>query len=136
MRNFMQSIPDSLYESAKIDGAGDFMVYRRIILPLSTSSLATIGLFQALGYWNEWYNAMLFFQDRDMFPLQLFLKNMLSSTNVIELVKSGINVPRDMVPSEAMKMAMAVVAIGPVVLFYPFIQRFLIAGITVGAVKG
>ncbi|NLG24580.1 MAG: carbohydrate ABC transporter permease, partial [Clostridiales bacterium] len=76
MRNFMQSIPDSLYESAKIDGAGDFRIYLSIILPLSASSLATIGLFQALAYWNEWYNAMLFFQDRDMFPLQLFLKNM------------------------------------------------------------
>lgn len=135
MRNFMKSIPDSLVESGKIDGAGDFYIYLRIILPLAGPALATIGLFTALSYWNEWYNAMLFVQDRSLHPLQLFLKNMLSSKNIIELVKSGINVSKDMIPTESMKMAMAVIATGPVLLFYPFAQKYFVSGLTVGAVK-
>lgn len=134
-RNFMKSIPDALYEAAKIDGAKDFMIYRKIIMPLSTPALATIGLFQALAYWNEWYNAMLFIQKKELFPLQLFLKNMLDSSNLSTLVKSGVTISRDLIPTEGMKMAMAVVAIGPVILFYPFVQKYFVMGITVGAVK-
>lgn len=135
MRNFMKSIPDSLYESAKIDGAGDFRIFIRIVLPLSKASLATVGLFQALTYWNEWYNGMLFLQNEDLFPLQLFLRNMLNSQNIMNLVKSGVNISRDMIPTEGMKMAMAVLAMGPVLFFYPFVQRYFVAGMTVGSVK-
>lgn len=134
-RNFMKSIPDALYEAAKIDGAKDFTIYRKIIMPLSTPALATIGLFQALAYWNEWYNAMLFIQKQDLFPLQLFLKNMLDSANLTTLVKSGVVISRDLIPTEGMKMAMAVVAIGPVILFYPFVQKYFVMGITIGSVK-
>ena len=135
-RNFLRSVPDSLYESARIDGSGDFAIYIKIIMPLSTPAIATIGLFQALAYWNEWYNSMLFLQKQELFPLQLFLKNMLSSTNIAALVKSGVTISRDMIPTEGMKMAMAVVAIGPVVLFYPFVQKHFVSGIMLGAVKG
>lgn len=134
-RNFMKSIPDALYEVAKIDGANAFTVYWRIIMPLSVPALATIGLFQALTYWNEWYNASLFIQKSDLFPLQLFLKNMLDTNKLTALIKSGITVSQDMIPTEGMKMAMAVVATGPVILFYPFVQKYFVMGIMIGAVK-
>ncbi|HCM12984.1 MAG TPA: sugar ABC transporter permease, partial [Lachnospiraceae bacterium] len=81
MKNFMKSIPDSLYESAAIDGAGDFRIYWQIFLPLSKPSLATVGLFSALGFWNEWYNAMLYIQTPSKFPLQYFLQKIVSQAN-------------------------------------------------------
>lgn len=136
IRNFMKSIPDSLYESAKIDGAGDFRIYWQIVLPLSVPALATIGLFQALGYWNEWYNAMLYIQSPNKYPLQFFLQNMMASSNISNLVSQGMQIDLASIPTESMKMAMAVVATGPVILFYPFVQKYFVGGLTIGAVKG
>ncbi|MDF2473416.1 MAG: sugar transporter permease [Anaerocolumna sp.] len=136
MRNFMKSIPDSLYESAAIDGAGDFRIYWQIYMPLSTPSLATIGLFLALGYWNEWYNAMLYIQSQNKFPLQFFLQKIVSQANVQLLVQQGAVINNMDLPSESIKMATAVVAIGPIILLYPFVQKYFISGLTVGAVKG
>ncbi|MFC4100268.1 carbohydrate ABC transporter permease [Paenibacillus xanthanilyticus] len=137
MKSFVRSIPHAITESAKIDGAGDFTIFMRLILPMTTPALATIGLFIALGYWNEWYNAMLFLSpDVKYRPLQLFLYNVITSADFIRNSAASSNVtPRD-VPLESMKMATAVVATGPVILFYPFVQRYFIKGITVGAVKG
>lgn len=136
IRNFMKSIPDSLYESAKIDGAGDFRIYWQIVIPLSVPALATIGLFQALGYWNEWYNAMLYIQNQEKYPLQYFMQNMLAASNISNLISLGVQVDISQIPTESMKMAMAVVVTGPVVLFYPFVQRYFVSGLTIGAVKG
>jgi putative aldouronate transport system permease protein len=104
---------------------------------MTTPALATIGLFIALGYWNEWYNAMLFLSpDMKYRPLQLFLYNVITSADFIKNSSASSNVPLRDMPLESMKMATAVVATGPVILFYPFIQRYFIKGITVGAVKG
>jgi putative aldouronate transport system permease protein len=137
MKSFVTSIPHAITESAKMDGAGDFKIFTKLILPMTTPALATIGLFIALGYWNEWYNAMLFLSpDLKYRPLQLFLYNVVTSADFIKNSSVSSNVqPRDM-PLESMKMATAVVATGPVILFYPMVQKYFIQGITVGAVKG
>ena len=136
MRNFMKSIPDSLYESAKIDGAGDFRIYLQIIMPLSLPAIATIGLFQALGYWNEWYNALLYIQTPSKYPLQYFLQNMMAAANVNNLVRMGASVDATKIPTESLKMATAVIVTGPVILLYPFLQKYFVSGLTMGAVKG
>ena len=136
MRNFLKSIPDSLVESAKIDGANDFIIYLRIILPLSGPSLATVGLFIALNYWNEWYNAMLFMTKADYFPLQYYLYRTLNSMNFAAqaAAEAGVEVP--IMPTQSFKLVMTVAATGPIIFLYPFVQRYFIKGITVGAVKG
>lgn len=136
MRNFMKAIPASLYESAAIDGAGDFRIYWQIFIPLAKPSLATIGLFLTLGYWNEWYNAMLYIQTTIKFPLQYFLQRIVSQANVQLLIQQGITVNTADLPSESIKMATAVVAIGPIIMVYPFVQRYFVSGLTIGAVKG
>jgi putative aldouronate transport system permease protein len=136
MRNFMKSIPDSLYESATIDGAGDFYIYWKIFIPLAIPSLATIGLFSALGYWNEWYNAMLYIQTPSKYPLQYFLQKMVNQVNIQTLLAQGIVITTDEMPAQSVKMAVAVLATGPIILLYPFLQRYFISGLTIGAVKG
>lgn len=137
MKSFMASIPDAITESAKIDGAGDFLIYLRLILPLCKPALATIGLFIALGYWNDWYNAMLFITKDELMPLQYYLYKMLGNMDGMRkaMISSGAVVNLQ-IPTESLKMAMTIVAIGPILLVYPFIQRFFVQGLTVGAVKG
>lgn len=136
MKNFMKSIPDSLYESANIDGANDFRIYWQIYMPLAKPSLATIGLFLVLGYWNEWYNAMLYIQTPSKIPLQYFLQKIVSQANIQILIQQGLSINTTDLPSQSIKMATAVVATGPIILVYPFVQKYFVSGLTVGAVKG
>ncbi|MCM8899897.1 carbohydrate ABC transporter permease [Caldicoprobacter algeriensis] len=136
MRNFMKSIPDSLYESATIDGAGVFRIYWQIVLPLSIPALATVGLFLALGFWNEWYNAMLYIESPSKFPLQYFLQKTINQTNVQILINQGVMIDISELPTQSIKMATAVVATGPIIFLYPFVQRYFIKGLTIGAIKG
>ena len=136
MRRVMKAVPDSLYESAAMDGAGDFRIYWQIFLPLAKPALATIGLFLTLAYWNEWYNAMLYIQTPSKYPLQYFLQQIISKANVQLLVQQGAVINTADMPSESIKMATAVVATGPIILVYPFVQKYFVSGITVGAVKG
>ncbi len=138
LKSYMMSIPDSLYESARLDGAGDFTMYFRIALPLCKAGLATVGLFIALNYWNDWYNAMLFLDEgrRDLYPLQYFLNNILTKAQAMNAAAARSGIPASDVPSEPMKLAMTVVATGPIVLLYPFLQKYFVKGVTVGAVKG
>lgn len=138
LKSYMMSIPDALYESAKLDGAGDFRIYLHIALPLSKAGLATVGLFIALNYWNDWYNAMLFLDEgrRDMYPLQYFLNNILTKAQAMSAAAARSGIPASDVPSEPMKLAMTVVAIGPIILLYPFLQKYFVKGVTIGAVKG
>lgn len=137
MRNFMKSIPHSITESAKIDGANDFQIYTRLILPLVKPALATIGLFLALQYWNEWYNAMLFLSPNiEHRPLQLYLYNVVTQAESIKNSAANSNIPPQSMPNETIKMAVGVIATGPVIIFYPFVQKYFIKGITIGAVKG
>lgn len=136
MRTFISTIPDSISESAKIDGAGDFTIFVRLILPLATAGLATIGLFIALDYWNDWYSAMLYMTDYKKFPLQYMLYNMLATQDAITRIATQTSISMVAIPSQSLKLAMAVVATGPIILIYPFVQRFFVKGITIGAVKG
>lgn len=138
MKSYMTSIPDSLFESARIDGAGDFKIYWSIALPLSKAAIATVGLFTALNYWNDWYNAMLFLDDghQHLYPLQYFLHNILNKAAAMNKIAAMSGVPVSTVPSEPMKLAMTVVATGPIILLYPFLQKYFVAGVTIGAVKG
>ncbi|WP_336784751.1 carbohydrate ABC transporter permease [Paenibacillus sp. MMO-177] len=137
MKTFMSSIPEAITESAKIDGAGDFRIFVQLILPLSKPVLATIGLFIALAYWNDWYNALLFVSDEKLMPLQYYLYKMLGNMDGMRkaMVASGAVVTTN-VPTESLKMAMTIVATGPILLAYPFIQRYFVQGLTLGAVKG
>ena len=135
LRNFIRgSIPDSLNESAKIDGANDFTIYLRIILPLSKPALASIGLFTALGYWNDWWTPMMFVERQKLFPLQYVLYNIISSVNISANVAS--NASFVVMPQESLKLAMTVVSTGPILLAYPFVQKYFVKGITLGSVKG
>jgi putative aldouronate transport system permease protein len=137
MRSFIKaSIPGEMMESAKIDGAGDFKIYYSIVLPLAKPALATVGLFLALNYWNDWFSVSLFIEDKTKYNLQYFMYNMLTQAQVIsQLVTSGAS-SSIRVPSETAKLAISVIAIGPIVLLYPFLQRFFVKGLTLGAVKG
>jgi putative aldouronate transport system permease protein len=137
MKSFTKSVPHSITESAKIDGAGDFRVFVSLILPMVKPALATVGFFTALTYWNEWYNSLLFLSPNMKYrPLQLMLYNIITSAEFIRNSAVASNVPPQDMPMESMKMATAVVANGPIVILFPFVQRYFIRGIVVGAVKG
>ncbi len=136
MRNFMKSIPDELYESATMDGAGPFKIYLKVFMPLALPSLATIGLFLALGYWNEWYNASLYIDTASKYPLQYFLQKMVNQTSIDSLTSLGHVIDAASVPTQSVKMATAVLATGPIILLYPFVQKYFVSGLTVGSVKG
>ncbi|WP_330367665.1 carbohydrate ABC transporter permease [Butyrivibrio sp. AE3006] len=135
-KSFMAGIPAEITESAKIDGANDITIFAKLILPLSKPLIATLSLFAALAYWNDWYNCMLFVTNEDMFTLQYYLQRILGSAEAMRIVaeKSGIALPS--IPLEGMKMAMTIIATGPIVLLYPFVQRYFVKGLTIGAVKG
>ena len=135
-KSFMAGIPASISESAKIDGANDFIIYIKLIVPLSKPLIATLSLFSALRYWNEWYNCMLYITKEDMFTLQYYLQRMLGSAEAMKTVAEKSGIAMTTVPLESMKMAMTVIATGPIVLLYPFVQRFFVKGMTIGAVKG
>jgi len=137
MRNFFQNIPDSLIESAKLDGANDILIFIRIILPVSLPILATIILFTSVNYWNEWFRAMLFLNDKNKWPLQLALRDILSSykfNQSLSGVEMGL-VERD-IYFDGIKMAAVVVTMAPIMCFYPFVQKFFVKGIMIGALKG
>ena len=135
-KNYIRGIPYEVIESVKIDGGGDFTIFIKIIVPLSAPLIATLGLFTALAYWNDWFNAMLFVKNKDLYTLQYFLQDILNSADALKRVasKSGRSVKA--LPMESMKMAMTVIATGPILLLYPFLQKYFVKGLTIGAVKG
>ncbi|MCD9024874.1 carbohydrate ABC transporter permease [Cohnella silvisoli] len=133
MRTFFATIPDEIIESAKIDGVGEYRLYFQIIVPLSTPVLATIGLFCTLNYWNDWYLALLYIDDRNLIPLQYLLMNIMKN---IEVINSSVNATTSIIPSDTVRMATATLAIGPIIFVYLFFQKFFVRGLTVGAVKG
>lgn len=138
MKNFIRSaVPDELIESAKIDGANDFRIYFSIVLKLAMPGIATVGLFLALGYWNDWFTSSLFINNPDMYQLQFYLYNTMNTITFIDqmAIGTGITLSQD-VPTESTKMAMAIVVTGPILFLYPFVQRYFVKGLTIGAVKG
>ncbi len=136
MRTYFEAVPPSLYESAKIDGASYFQIYWKIALPLCKTAMLTVGLMYALCYWNDWWNALMFINDRDKFPLQYFLYNILSNVNAISSGRIPAGAAANLkLPAETVKMAVTVITIGPVIFLYPFIQKYFVDGIMTGAVK-
>ena len=136
LRTYFSHIPVSLYEAAKIDGANYFEIYYKIALPLCKTGILTIGMMYALQYWNDWWLSLMFITDKNLFPLQYYLYNILSNVNAISsgLVPSGA-AANITLPAETVKMAVTVITIGPIIFLYPFVQRFFIKGIMEGAVK-
>lgn len=136
LRNFFSAIPSSLAESARIDGANDLTIMFRIILPVSTPALATIGLFYALAYWNNWFQALMYIDKSSLKPLQAIIIEMLRNADFMKQMAGQMGVQSTQIPSVTSKMATAMVTIGPIVLIYPFVQRYFTSGIMVGSVKG
>ncbi|GAA3769431.1 carbohydrate ABC transporter permease [Plantactinospora mayteni] len=134
VRGFFQAIPQELLDSARIDGAGDFRILVRIALPLSKAVVAVIGLFYAVSYWNVWFDALLFIDRNDMYPIQRVLQSYLLAGQAPHT--SGATVGTTMPPTEAIKMAVVVLTVAPIVAVYPFVQRHFIKGVLIGAVKG
>ncbi|GHU76377.1 ABC transporter permease [Clostridia bacterium] len=141
MRTFFQSIPASLVESAKIDGAREMLIFVRIILPLSTPVIATIALFMLLGRWNEWQATLLYIRDERLYTLQFLLQRILREAQFTKTFLSqlpgqmAIAIDKD-TPTLSMRYAMTVVAAGPMLIIFPFFQRYFTRGLTIGAVKG
>lgn len=131
MRNYFASLPPDMEESAKIDGANDIQIFLHVYLPMSLPMLATVGLFFAVGNWNSWYNALLFIEEPSYKPLQLVLREMITtSTSSME------NLGQKETFSEGLTMASIFFSIVPMMMFYPFLQRFFVKGLVVGAIKG
>lgn len=137
---FRMTISDSLIESAKIDGASQLRIFFSIVLPISLPVLATIGLFLCFGYWNDWYQSLLYIDDQTLYSLQAMLNTMMSNIDYLSQNASsmGVSVAQmaaDM-PKESARMAIAIIIVLPVACAYPFFQRYFVTGLTVGAVKG
>jgi putative aldouronate transport system permease protein len=136
IRNFFQTLPEAVIESVKLDGAGEMRIFLQIILPMALPGFATITLFYMLSFWNDWWLALCFIDKEALFPLQYLLRKVLSSTLYASMggMQSKMNVGT--APTESAKTATSILTIGPIILVYPFIQKYFIKGITIGAVKG
>jgi putative aldouronate transport system permease protein len=138
MTNYFKTLPGSLAESAKIDGATDFKIFIRIILPLSKPIIATIALFSAMGYWNEWYKVLLYIEKPELYTLQYLIMKMQRQLDFLnsELGAKAMEAMGNIsIPSLGIRMATAMLSIGPIVLVYPFLQKYFMKGIMIGSVK-
>ena len=141
MKSYIIGIPDSLVDAAKIDGCGEVRTLFQVVMPLIKPALAAVGLFIALAYWNDWYNAMLYINSEEKYPLQYFLyqkvnnieayKKLISNGAVSSSAVSAISMP-----TQTLKMALTIVVTGPIILAFPIAQKYFVQGITIGAVKG
>jgi len=135
---YATSVPDAIIESGKIDGAGEFRIFIKLVLPLSLPGLATIGLFSTLGYWNDWFNALLYIDNPNLVPLQSMLMRIETSMQFIMQNAQNSSLSLEAMrslPQDTSRMAMVVMATLPIIFAYPFFQRYFIQGLTVGAVK-
>ncbi len=136
VRTFFQSIPESLEESAVIDGATDFVLLTRIILPLSMPVVAVMILDYGVAHWNSWFNAMVFLRDRGLFPLQLFLREILIQNNTDRMVQGGAEMMEESYTKELVKYCTIVISTLPILCIYPFLQKYFVKGVMIGAIKG
>ena len=141
MKSYISAIPDSFIHAAKIDGCSEFSTMILIIMPMLKPALATVGLFIALAYWNDWYSALLFISRDSMYPLQYFLYNKVNNIEaykrLLESGAAGSSVAAAInMPTQTLRMALTVVVTGPIVLLYPIVQKYYVRGITIGGVKG
>ncbi|NQX62028.1 carbohydrate ABC transporter permease [Paenibacillus qinlingensis] len=133
IRNFFMGVPDSLEESARMDGASNLRILTSIYLPLSVPALATVGMFYAVGYWNAFFQAMMYITDRQLMPLQMFLLQLVTDEKSADLVVNDVF--REVTP-ETIRAAAILCAVVPILFVYPFIQRYFVKGVMLGAVKG
>jgi putative aldouronate transport system permease protein len=133
---YFKTIPDSLEESAKIDGANDYVIMFRIIVPLAVPVISVITLFYSVGIWNSWFHAMIFLNKRELFPVQLVLREILVLNDIAGVIGGAVAQGDQMQIGETIKYATAVVATLPILMVYPFVQRYFVKGIMVGAIKG
>ena len=138
LRNFFQGIPNELYESAKIDGASEFRIYAKIMVPLAKPAMATVTLFAALAYWNDWWAGLMLIDKTSLQPLQLLLRTIVSNVAFLQSSPNAgmMSQVSSMIPVESVKMAITILTIGPIILLYPFVQKYFVKGVMVGAVKG
>ncbi len=140
MKGFFKEIPEAMMESAKIDGASELRIFLRIVLPVSTPVLATISLFYVLGYWNEWFLSLMYIDDQRLIKLQYLLMQILKKTQFMNseaadaMTASGV--PATEIPTLNVRMATCVVAVAPLLVVFPFVQKYFVKGVTVGSVKG
>lgn len=135
-RSFFMSIPGSLHESAKIDGSGEFGIFFKIIMPLSKPIIMTLALFVAVYHWNSWYDSLMYIQSNSKIVVQLLLQRIIQENNV-ELITQGlINPEQTEFTSETVKSATVIIAVVPILVMYPFVQKYFTKGIMLGAVKG
>ncbi|MEV6104359.1 carbohydrate ABC transporter permease [Streptomyces sp. NPDC051940] len=132
VRGFFQGIPEELHEAARLDGAGDFTVLWRIVLPLSKAVLAVVGLFYAVAYWNSFFNAMLYINDPDKLPLQVVLRGFVLEGDTFNAKAMGVSV---LPATTSLSMAVLILAVLPIIVVYPFLQKYFVKGVLTGAIK-
>jgi putative aldouronate transport system permease protein len=136
MRNFFQNFPDSLEESARIDGANDIRILFSIILPLSGPIVATLGLFYAVDHWNDYVNPLIYITDSNLWPLQLVINNIINSVNGVTSQSQAALLFKVMPNASTIRMASIVLSVVPIMCVYPFIQKYFVKGIMIGSIKG
>lgn len=135
---FKKTVPDSIIESARMDGASEWMIFMKIVLPLAVPGIATISLFSALTYWNDWFNALLYVQSENLYPMQYLLMKIQSN---LQALAQNAGMSAQMadslasLPKESVRMAIVVIATLPIALTYPFFQKYFVGGLTIGGVK-
>jgi putative aldouronate transport system permease protein len=133
-RNFMRTIPDSLMESARLDGARDLRIAFTIYFPLSTPVIATVALFYGIAYWNDWFNAIMLVNNQKLYSLQYMLMKIQSEIESLRRIQPGVPVRN--LPGESLKMATCILTVGPIILLYPYLQKYFVKGLIIGGVKG
>ncbi len=139
MRTFFARLPDEIFESAKIDGACEYYIFCRFVLPLSKSVLAAVALFIFFSKWQDWYTSMLYVNDDNLISIQYLLQRIMNSVDVIQQTNQDIGISKSVsitvMPAETVKMAMAVIASGPALMIFPFFQKYFVRGLTIGSIK-
>lgn len=133
MTSYFRTLPFDLNEAATVDGAHELYIFFRIIWPLSMPVIATITLFYALSYWNDWFNALMFIDDTNNHPLQMMLRRIVSNSQNLDYLNTNVNIP---VTASGVQLSTVCITIGPIIFLYPFLQRYFVKGLTIGAVKG
>lgn len=139
MKNYFNTIPESMAESAKIDGATEIYIYFKIILPLSKPILATVALFAAMGYWNEWFKVLLYIDDQNLYTLQFLIMRLQQQVDFLNsslAANARAALSSVTIPTIGIRLSTAMISIGPIILLYPFLQKYFVKGLTIGAVKG
>ncbi len=138
LRTFIKGLPDSIFESAKIDGASEFRIFFALVMPLSRAALATVAFYGVLGRWNDWFTSLLFISNQKLIPVQYLLYRIMSNIDFITQMQNNRVTVLDNIrlPGETARMAMCVLAAGPVLFAFPFFQKYFVKGMTIGSVKG